>query len=76
MHICVITCSWGDADKACGHALHRADDRWLAEDEDIEGCPHEETGGSAHMSVEHSQWGVNVRGETTTTIEACPAQPK
>ena len=72
----IDTCAGRDADKPGHHALHRADHRGLAEEDDVEAGPGQEARRGANVGVEHGDRRGYVGGVRRATVEAGPAEPE
>jgi hypothetical protein len=73
---CISTCSRRDDHQSSNHALHRADHGRLAEHQHIQQRPHEQTGGRAHIGVDHRHGGIDVSRVRISSVEPRPSQPQ
>ncbi|TVU36694.1 hypothetical protein EJB05_18638, partial [Eragrostis curvula] len=70
------TCASGDADQPGHHALHRANHRGLAEEDDVEAGPCQKARRGTDIGVEHGDGRGYVGGVRRAAIEPCPTQPQ
>jgi hypothetical protein len=56
--------------------LHRANDGWLLEEDDIQRSPHKQADGSRHVRVQHGSTRIRRSGVRIPSVETIPAEPE